>query len=189
MTALLLVTGSRLLADHPRARAWAEAEMGAELAELGPRAVVLSGEARGADEWATALASARGLRWVVFHADGWRQGSHDEPRLWRTEGPLTPEELRAEPRHFLARDEALVDAALAAHERRWRVRVLGLKARWSTTGGTDYTLREAQRAGLVWRRAEVTREGLDAWGWATPAGDREWAPNPDRSATPGIPEH
>jgi hypothetical protein len=163
MPALLLVTGSRVLTEHTAARLWCEEELVRDLVPLGPGAVVMTGGASGPDDWSTAMAEFRDLRWLIYHATGHRQASWEDARLWRTEGPLTDADLRADPSLYLRRDDAMVAAALAAHERGWAVRVLGLKASWSKTDGTGYTLRAADKAGLAWRRAEVSQAWLDGW--------------------------
>lgn len=144
---ILLVTGSRALADTRRAAAWARGE-------IAPRALdahqVVAGDARGPDEWAQDLAPTWAERWCL---DGrilarlmldWVLEAR-----WHND-PLPRRGDREGRRQLcLARDRAMVDHyAPRADE----VALLALIAPWSRTRGTEYTARHAEAAGIAVER-------------------------------------
>lgn len=158
---LVCVTGSRALADHADARAW----LRAELDRLAP-AVVVTGTlpTRDADgEWERATwpdtiavewARERDAEAWVFVLDGAVYDAHgNEVALWTDATPPS----RTDPARFgwpLTRNAAMIAAAKRppeAHTRRgpYDVTVLGLRAEWATSHGTEHTLGLARAADLA----------------------------------------
>lgn len=150
MSAVLLVTGSRVLADRPEAEAWARRILrGPIRGDTRPR--VLTGDARGPDAWAV---EAAGTRWTRFDKHGaiycgllpdCREGWWTFPPTETPPRPRTRDEWRT---RLLARDRAMVAYARLCADRGASVRVLALRAPWSETHGTDYTVQHARAAGL-----------------------------------------
>lgn len=150
MTALLLVTGSRALAERPEAEAWARRMLrGPIRGDANPR--VLTGDARGPDAWAVEAAR---VQWTRFAKDGgiycgvglpFRAGWWTFPPNEKPPTPRTRDEWRE---RLLARDRALVAYAARMAAAGTTVRVLALVAPWSRTQGTAYTARLAREAGL-----------------------------------------
>jgi hypothetical protein len=155
---LLVVTGSRVLADTPDAEAWARGVLGEVTAALPPVAVLYAGGAAGPDTWAADLARERGLSVIEYRLDGNRWTLS---RLSRAVRPYAPwcewEGVRARPgdrRWPLERNRVMIDhaallARTAAVNLRHAVRVLALVAPWSRTHGTQHTVRLARAAGLA----------------------------------------
>jgi hypothetical protein len=153
VTRVIVVTGSRSLADSPAAEAWARGVLREHLAR--EPAWLFVGDARGPDDWAAEIAQSLGLpraRWkldglVVFArpsgSGGWKHWARAEDAAAR----------RGDRRWPLERNRALIDAAAKAAADAWSVRVLGLVDERSRTRGTDHTLRLAERAGLSVERA------------------------------------
>lgn len=148
MTArVLLVTGSRALADTPQAEAWARAELAKRVTREAVDSVV-AGDARGPDEWAHEIAPP-GLwcaRWCLDGAVLCRLASdwHEEAR-WLVRGVARPSSHDAWAQRALARNRAMVEHAALNPE---GVRVLALLAPWSRTRGTQHTMRLAREHGL-----------------------------------------
>ena len=147
---ILLVTGSRALegsAHEERARAI----LSAIVFSLSDGAVVVTGDARGPDEWAAHYAGSRllSLHQRIYSLDGW---VYDEQpaqlRRWRAkyQGESTP----------LARNVAMVAEVARQRDRGAEVLVLGLEAKWSATQGTAHTLAAARA-----QRFEITRVTFD----------------------------
>jgi hypothetical protein len=134
---VLLVTGSRALADLREGERWARGILRSiiDAAALRHREVmVLAGGASGPDRWATQECS----RWVEYLPDGRRRSSFEPERRWS-----------AEPVHPHRRNEAMVRAVVRARDAGWAVQVIALRAQWSRTDGTGHCARCARRAGLV----------------------------------------
>lgn len=157
----VLVTGSRALLGFPGALAW----LTAWLTAFGP-ALVVTGDAPGPDTWALAWAKPRRLHWRSFEVRGPVRGAA-VPTAW-TDAPL-PGRHDAEGwrQRCLDRDAAMVErfAALTAYD----LHVAALRASWSKTQGTAFTLRAALAAGLP------ATEAL----WSTP-------PGPARPEAPAL---
>ena len=143
---VLLVTGSRALSDTPQAEAWARAELAKHISD--DLVTVVSGDARGPDEWVHQL--ARGM----WHARWTLGGSVDAILLnewwsearWLPLGTPAPHTNEAWKARALARNKAMVE-----HTARYdhsTVKVVALKAPWSRTDGTGHTAGLAARHGL-----------------------------------------
>lgn len=144
---VLLVTGSRALAERPEAEAWARAQIAARVAALPPGSLVLAGGAAGPDTWAREAGRRAGVKVAELRLDGhvWV----DERRLartWYDPATVTRDDARRWP---LARNAALVEAATRARADGWDAEVLALKAPWSATDGTGHAHRLAAGAGIA----------------------------------------
>lgn len=144
MTRILLVTGSRALegtAFADRARAL----LSCVLRGLPDRSIVVTGDARGPDAWASEFTTSGHLALAlrVYSLDGW---VYDERlarlRQWH-DGPASSP---------IARNVAMVNETAAQRSKGWDVEAIGFEARWSDTQGTARTLATARGAGL-----EITR--------------------------------
>lgn len=141
---ILLVTGSRSLADTPAAERWARGELGRVMAaELSLTRLVV-GDAYGPDAWAKEIAlDTAGAIMDVWFAIGPRWVFDTDPPTrtwWNADG-----RPRVDP---FGRNRAMV-AHVAATYPRPDVRVLALFAPWSRTHGTGHTVVLARRAGLA----------------------------------------
>ena len=150
MTAtILLVTGSRALADRDDSAAWAQRILRDAIRTPEPPRVY-TGDARGPDAWALALAGAEYTQWArdgAFYCGmthPWMEGWWIAP----PHPPATPRTRDEWRRRLLARDRAMVAHAALCASRGDTVRVLALRAPWSETHGTDYTAQHARAAGL-----------------------------------------
>lgn len=150
MTAtILLVTGSRALADRDDSAAWARARI-AEALDATPGSYVLTGDAHGPDAWATVASVARHIilgRHGRIRAQLVRDG-HDGWWIDPPRPPPVPSGLREWRDRLLARDRALVAFAQRSADQGHTAHVLALRAPWSETHGTDYTAQHARTAGL-----------------------------------------
>jgi len=169
MTDVLLVTGSRVLVDYEKAMRWAVAEISHELAAM-PYVGVWTGDASGADAAAAQVAAQHDkqlARWtvagevVVGYGQTARDGGTTTFSRW-TEATVppragTPGDRALWAARCLARDRAMIAAA----KKRGSVRVLALRAQWSTSGGTAYTVERAKAAGLVVIERLLTMRELD----------------------------
>lgn len=147
-TNVLLVTGSRALADTPGARAWAHGVLDEALISVD---LLVAGGAAGPDTWARELAErVRPLvAWREYRLDG---GVHT-PRglVARWDAAVLPsdrDELASPTRRPLRRNRAMVEAVARAAAAGHRVRVVAVRAPWARTAGTAYTARLAREAGL-----------------------------------------
>jgi len=142
---ILVVTGSRVLADQAGSERWALAV----LHELVPiAATVVTGDARGPDRWALTVARTTGRRWASYALDGFVRRGHGDPVRWGTPDPKDQRNRATAAAWCLHRDRVLVADAVRAHAAGRSVRVLALVAPWSTTHGTEYTAERARAAGL-----------------------------------------
>lgn len=149
MTRVLLVTGSRSLAKHPGAEAWARDLIREALEGVN---LLIVGDAEGPDRWAWAEVSRRSIRADQWCASGPSAGLVVTiPRGWRhwTRGNTHP----------LARNAAMVRDAASMIEHGAAVRCLALfdgtkrdAPGRRATRGTEHTAGLAERAGLTVQR-------------------------------------
>ena len=151
---ILVVTGSRALADLPSAERWALAALHEAVAVAG---TVVTGDARGPDAWALTVARTAGRRWASYALDGLVRRGHGDPARWTVDAPPERRDGRALWAAWcLHRDRAVVRDAARAHAAGRSVRVLALVAPWSPTHGTEYSVARARAAGL---EVDVRRYG------------------------------
>jgi len=145
---VVIVAGSRTLADDPRAVAWARGILARELASA---TLVVAGDARGPDVWAYEI--ARGMVapidcecWrTIGSRHGWTGGR------WRTLSPWATPETTTDPhRRPLVRNAAMVQYYTRA------ARMVALIDPAFRTQGTQHTVTLARAAGIdvtehVWR--------------------------------------
>lgn len=142
MTArILLVTGSRALADTPAAEAWARDKLRAALDWWEPTLIVHGGCPRSPDVWAVDRADRVA---EVFYADG-RRVLYDEWDAVRSAGSWL---LPGDHAHPLLRNTRMVAAVTTRVRAGADVLVVGLTAPWARTHGTEYTLARAAGYGL-----------------------------------------
>lgn len=153
MTRVLLVTGSRSLATHPGAEAWARGLIRTALADVD---VLIVGDASGPDRWAVqegddAVAHETRVYWTRGRDAGCilvptGEGEAGYGGRWAPRGVST---------HPLQRNAAMVRAAAAMAAQGYDVRVLalldGLKGKGATRG-TEHTAGLAERAGIKVQR-------------------------------------
>ena len=140
---IVIVTGSRTLADDPRTIAWARGILARELASA---TLVVAGDARGPDAWAHEI--ARGFvasidceRWCVNGARLGRVAGADA--TWRKLSPWGTPETTTDPRKRpLARNAAMVAYYTRA------ARMVALIDPASRTQGTQHTVGLARAAGI-----------------------------------------
>ena len=140
---IVIVTGSRALADSPEATRWAREILARELASA---TLVIAGDARGPDTWAHEIAQGFAApidceRWCVngaverrVSAVGW----------WRDDPWGTPETTTDPRRRPLVRNVAMI----ASCEGRADTRIVGLIDAASKTRGTQHTLSIARSGGF-----------------------------------------
>ena len=158
---VLLVTGSRALADTAAALRWPRAAIlraVADCMERTDRVRVVVGDAAGGDEEAEALASSLNVRYPgvtfsVFRLSG--LVVHEDRPNERWTGEEAPSRGSAESRRWPLKRNAAMVARVA---RMPRASVLALKAPWSKTDGTGHTAGLAAAAGLVVVRLECPSE-------------------------------
>lgn len=142
---VLLVYGSRALADTAEAREFACGYIYSELAMLADGTTVLSGGCEDSpDAWTRNQVlhgelQDRRLVMVEFRLDGlvW-VGGEPTDESWLSYAPAGSEAQRGTPKWPLRRDDAMATALLRAMRRRRRVRSFAVRAPWSVTHGTDY---------------------------------------------------
>ena len=143
---ILVVTGSRVLADLPSAERWALDLLRSAVQHAD---TVVTGDAGGPDAWALSAARTAGRRWAVYGLDGLVRRGHGPPVPWTADAPPERRDGRALWAAWcLHRDRAIVRDAVRAHAAGRSVQVLALVAPWSPTHGTEYTAGEARRLGL-----------------------------------------
>jgi len=143
---LLLVTGSRALADTAEAEEWAKRQLRdfAAHAWWGKRpTIVVAGDAAGPDTHAIDYARLLRIDYAQWCLDGWIDGTRVHP--WWTERNSRPP-ARQWPLERNARMVASVAERAAEGD---SVRVLALTAPWAKTHGTEHTVARAREAGLV----------------------------------------
>lgn len=148
---ILVISGSRTLADDPRAERWARALISAAW-DSDPRpGAIVTGDARGPDEWARREAVTRGVPFYCYAASGEITGK--DARLWgrwTNELPPAPGEVRALwAAWYLHRDRVMIQHAARRFTRDGAdVRVLALVDPASRTNGTGFTIDRAKAAHL-----------------------------------------
>lgn len=145
MTArVLLVTGSRALADTPAAEAWSRTEIARAIADYAPTMVV-AGDARGPDTWAAE--AARALIFQRWQVNGYVATRGQRINAFR---PWPESQAVADPRRRpLERNRVMVRAMAERVRERDLVSVLALTASWATTHGTEHTAARAREWGLM----------------------------------------
>lgn len=160
MKRILLVTGSRALADTPRAKRWARARLHESIAWMldAEAALLMHGgcwdgtrpnPSDNPDWWAHEIVVPNGIAAEVYTAIGAIEVHRRDPSSpagatatygrWAAEGAApTP----------LERNVHMIGVA-AARAKNIDVRVVGLVAPWSTTRGTHHTLRQARDRGFT----------------------------------------
>ena len=143
---ILVVTGSRAIADLPSAERWALDLLREQVQHAD---TLVTGDARGPDAWALTCARVAGRRWAVYGLDGRVMRGHAAPVRWTVDAPPERRDGRALWAAWcLHRDRALVRDAARAAARGRAVRVLALVAPRSETRDMEYTAERARRAGL-----------------------------------------
>lgn len=145
---VLVVTGSRALADTFGARAAAHARVAWAMARLGP-SLLIHGAAVGADELAEAAALALGVDSLAFPAATGFPVARGEVAQGALFDATEERDWTWAAGKPLSRNAAMI--AFAAHLRDGlgaKVAVLALVAPWSKTGGTHDTMDRATVAGL-----------------------------------------
>lgn len=147
---ILVVTGSRSLADNPDAEAWARGWIEGDGGALIHKPLLVVGDARGPDTWAWETATKRGIDRMMFRLDGTRV--YAEPRgttyaRWHVDAE------RGRSNHGrrwpLVRNIAMMDfVANTAGVLDEPARCLGLIDPRSSTNGTRHTLRLARERGI-----------------------------------------
>lgn len=143
---ILLVTGSRALADRPESREWGRDVVRDALAVLPTDALVVTGDAEGPDAWALAEGAASGRIVRVYVVNGsltlfGGAGAETLPN-WDTNGAAARLPWSRRP---LARNAAMVRWCAAQPD----ARCLALLAPWARTHGTAHTIGLARRAGIA----------------------------------------
>lgn len=161
---ILLVTGARALADSRLAEEWARGAIAQAFDQEQP-AKLVTGDARGPDEWARREAVKRGV--AIFGYTGRGEIVGRDARVvgrWTRDLPPDGDSHRTEwAAWYLHRDRVMVRQVVRRAREGATALVLALHAPWSTTQGTAFTVARAREAGL--RIVECTApEGV--WpGW------------------------
>jgi hypothetical protein len=149
----LIVTGSRALADSPRAEEWARPVIEQAAWELRIGGAVVTGDARGPDAWACECADQHRVPARVYSRNGTIcDGGGLRIGYWARIDPPAPDAAKAEwAEWLLLRDRVMVAevAGLLRARPRAMARCLALVAPWSSTRGTAYTARRARDAGIT----------------------------------------
>lgn len=149
MTALphiLLVTGSRALADFAAAERWA-ADAIAEAMHVSGADIVVAGDARPVDTEAIDRAARLGLRWTRFDLAGMITRSNGSCRPWASVGERESTSRKVWP---LRRNEAMVDAVReAVASRRYTASAVAFRAPWACTNGTAHTAQLCRDRGIA----------------------------------------
>ena len=149
MTTILLVTGSRSLADNDPARWWVTEQLHPSLAGA---TLVVAGDARGVDARAHEMALYRRIQSMRWCVDG-RVQYRDHLGAWHTDARWDDATTTTDPRKRpLSRNAAMVQWCVDQIRAGATVRVLGLVDPQSRTRGTDHTLGLCRVAGLVVER-------------------------------------
>jgi hypothetical protein len=143
---IVLVTGSRALADNDAARAWLRGRLDA----LCPT-IVVSGRAKGPDSWAAEWAAeshpTTGVRSVLYDGTGFIYVNGQRGGRWTKAAAPQSADRAAWREQFLKRDRVMVEH-VAQRAGELGAIVVALYSTQSTTQGTAYTVRHARAAGL-----------------------------------------
>ena len=151
MTRVLLVTGSRSLAAHPGAEAWARGLIRAALAGVD---LLIVGDAPGPDAWAAEIASSHDVCVRRYDTRGIHAGwiVQQEHALWcRIDQWATPAMVGR--RYPLYRNAAMVrDVVDLAMTPQWSAGCIALVDPASATKGTEHTagLEGVERGAVEW---------------------------------------
>lgn len=153
MTHILVITGSRALVGSGYAEA-AQRMLDATIAALPPDALLVTGDAGGPDQWSDASGAIRGIERRIYALDGavyssraGAVGRSEEFRLRRWDHGL--EDKREQKGWPLLRNRQMIRDCAREMARGAHVEAFGLRAMWSRTQGTAYTLRLAREAGFA----------------------------------------
>jgi len=160
MIKVLLVTGSRALEQLQAVRPKAHADLQQLIMALPDNSIVVSGDARGPDDWSRTIAMNRYLTHVCYDRYGERvamryatqpsgrmRAEITDHRHWTNDAEAhTPEQWKE---LLLRRDRVMVHEIVKAHEeKKIEASVVALIASWSRTHGTEYTANKAEKSGL-----------------------------------------
>ena len=152
---VLLVTGSRALYDTAEARAWTLDVLRARLLGSDAPTLVVTGDARGADAAASEIVRRVGptVGIAVWELDGdvttWAPGVVvGRVVRWTDEPELRWGDREGWRRRPLERNAAMVARCGEQARDGADVRCVALLAPWSTSGGTQHTMRLAREHGL-----------------------------------------
>lgn len=156
---ILLVLGSPGLTDTPAARRWTQDALAARIERP---VLVVSGRARGPDQWAGEEASAKECEALAFGQTGYLEhfmpgaGWYIGPERWtESKSPGDSATREAWRQWFLARDRAMVEWAC---EQEGELRCLVFVAPWSISQETDEVARYAEAVGIKVERLVCPRE-------------------------------
>lgn len=161
---ILLVTGARSAGDSRLAEAWARGAI-AEAFDTHRPARLVTGDARGPDEWARVEAVRRGVPFYCYAGSGEITGA-DGRRWGRWTKDLAPDS--GAPRvewaaWYLHRDRVMARQVARRGREGATVVVLALHAPWSKTQGTAFTVARAREAGLLVVELTVPAEMAPQW--------------------------
>ena len=157
---ILVVTGSRAFDVDDRSRFWAKAALTGSFVKYLP-GLVVHGGARGPDTWAEELAAWLGLPRAVFELGGRAESKLPHLRLPNSSRLLHgADRYRYPSADPLARNDTMIRWAADQAARGHVVWVVGLRAPWSSTGGTARTLAAARNMELA---VEVFEAPAEAW--------------------------
>ncbi len=140
---LLLVTGSRTLAESAARQEWARQVLAAHLEGLGADDWVLHGGATGPDQFVEDLARCKGIKTMSYRLDGYRY--HGEERL----GKWAPDSGATSAGSWpLVRNATMASQAKHAADLGWDVRCVALLDPASVTRGTQHTATKCADSGL-----------------------------------------
>lgn len=152
---LLIVIGSRCMADSEAAKAWAKSELWRWLRcrrSTAVSATFLSGGADGPDSWGEAGAVHLGVPAVGYLLDGSRSlvgAPASGPDRWTDDEPPAAGSWSWKKWCLRRNDAVVMSAACSAARARRAAEALAVVAPWSHTQGTEYTARRLARAGVL----------------------------------------
>lgn len=144
---IVLVTGSRALARHLRLETWALNVLHLAIASCNDVDWVCTGDAYGPDEWALYVSDQANIPSVSYSAKTGEIVESERPDDPEKSRWITTDRLHAAPfeRRPLLRNAAMIqDLARATVP----VRCVALIAGWSTTAGTQHTVKLAREWGI-----------------------------------------
>jgi hypothetical protein len=153
---ILVVTGSRALDADARSRFWAKSAITESFVNHLP-GLVVHGGARGPDTWAEEFAAWLGLPRVWFGVGGAGLAVLRLPN-GHARKIVDAERYAYASRDPLARNDAMIRWAADQAARGHAVKVVGLLAPWTNSGGTAYTLVAARNHDLSVRTFEAPAE-------------------------------
>lgn len=156
---ILLVSGSRILADDERAARWARGFITRAWDEDPRPTVVVTGDARGPDTWARIEAVQRLVPFYCYASSGRIVGKDGKDfGRWTKHDPPERGANRAEwAAWLLHRDRVMAQHVARRFREGATARVLALVHQASPTKGTDYTVGRCRALGLNVQREEYAR--------------------------------